>query len=61
MGGGGIRTCEGKNQQIYGHPRWPLDMQKWNDGGLDPRPANYKSAALTSWATSAWKRLQIKR
>ena len=62
-----IRTCEGKNQQIYSlsslaawvSPRhfiiWDklptFFMSRWRDS--NPRPADYKSAALASWATPA--------
>ena len=56
-----IRTCEGKNQQIYSlsslaawvSPRnnYLKEQSRWRDS--NPRPADYKSAALASWATSA--------
>ena len=56
-----IRTCEGKNQQIYSlsslaawvSPRikYFKELSRWRDS--NPRPADYKSAALASWATSA--------
>ena len=57
-----IRTCEGKNQQIYSlsslaawvSPQNVNDLiylSRWRDS--NPRPADYKSAALASWATSA--------
>ena len=56
-----IRTCEGKNQQIYSlsslaawvSPRIKhfKELSRWRDS--NPRPADYKSAALASWATSA--------
>ena len=57
-----IRTCEGKNQQIYSlsslaawvSPRikYFKELSRWRDS--NPRPADYKSAALASWATSAY-------
>ena len=60
-----IRTCEVKKQQIYSLSSlaaWvsPLNIKffqyfknvsRWRDS--NPRPADYKSAALASWATSA--------
>ena len=60
-----IRTCEVKNNRFTVCPRWPLEylpsnnycfnifknMSRWRDS--NPRPADYKSAALASWATSA--------
>ena len=53
-----IRTCEVKNSRFTVCPRWPLEylpkksMSRWRDS--NPRPADYKSAALASWATSAF-------
>ena len=53
-----LRTCEGKNQQIYSlsDPRWPLEylpehkyfkeLSRWRVLDSNPRPADYKSAAL---------------
>ena len=56
-----IRTCEGKNQQIYSlsslaawvspQIKYFKELSRWRDS--NPRPADYKSAALASWATSA--------
>ena len=50
-----IRTCEGINQQIYSLSSlaaWVSPLKsRWRDS--NPRPADYKSAALASWATSA--------
>ena len=51
-----IRTCEGVHQQIYSLPSlaaWvsPQHWSRWRDS--NPRPADYKSAALANWATSA--------
>ena len=57
-----IRTCEVKNSRFTVCPRWPLEYlpknhylkepSRWRDS--NPRPADYKSAALASWATSAY-------
>ena len=56
-----IRTCEVKNSRFTVCPRWPLEYlpnilknlkSRWRDS--NPRPADYKSAALASWATSAF-------
>ena len=51
-----IRTCEGMHQQIYSLfslATWvsPQYSSRWRDS--NPRPADYKSAALANWATSA--------
>ena len=64
-----IRTTEGKNQQIYSLPHLATlvssqyfkslsdlvartsRLSRWRDS--NPRPADYKSAALANWATSA--------
>ena len=54
-----IRTCEVRNSRFTVCPRWPLEYlpkfkiskSRWRDS--NPRPADYKSAALASWATSA--------
>ena len=52
-----IRTCEGKTNRFTVCPRWPLEYlpniftSRWRDS--NPRPADYKSAALANWATSA--------
>ena len=51
-----IRTCEGVTSRFTVCPRWPLEylpnfMSRWRDS--NPRPADYKSAALANWATSA--------
>ena len=58
-----IRTYEGVSQQIYSLPQLatlvsPHLVQsskqlwsRWRDS--NPRPADYKSAALANWATSA--------
>ena len=68
-----IRTCEGKNQQIYSlsslaawvspQIKYFKELSRWRDS--NPRPADYKSAALASWATSAYtffqKKARIKR
>ena len=64
-----IRTCEGKNQQIYSlsslaawvspQIKYFKELSRWRDS--NPRPADYKSAALASWATSAcFKKLNAK-
>ena len=58
-----IRTCEGKNQQIYSlsslaawvsPPSLFLFQNQSRRRDSNPRPADYKSAALASWATSAF-------
>ena len=54
-----IRTCEGETNGFTVRPRWPLEylpnliflLSRWRDS--NPRPADYKSAALANWATSA--------
>ena len=52
-----IRTYEGVRQQIYSLPQLatlvspPNQTSRWRDS--NPRPADYKSAALANWATSA--------
>lgn len=54
-----IRTCEVERQQIYSLPSlaaWVsprVILSRWRDS--NPRPADYKSAALASWATSAFQ------
>ncbi len=63
-----IRTCEVKNSRFTVCPRWPLEYlpklnilknkSRWRDS--NPRPADYKSAALASWATSAYTFFQKK-
>ena len=54
-----IRTYEGVANSFTDCSRWPLEYlpkfkiskSRWRDS--NPRPADYKSAALASWATSA--------
>ena len=55
-----IRTYEGVANSFTDCSRWPLEYlpnfkiskSRWRDS--NPRPADYKSAALASWATSAF-------
>ena len=55
-----IRTYEGVANSFTDCSRWPLEYlpnikiskSRWRDS--NPRPADYKSAALASWATSAY-------
>ena len=62
-----IRTYEGVANSFTDCSRWPLEYlpkfkiskSRWRDS--NPRPADYKSAALASWATSAcFKKLNAK-
>ncbi len=49
-----IRTCEGETNGFTVRPRWPLEylpnliflLSRWRDS--NPRPADYKSAALAN-------------
>jgi hypothetical protein len=46
-----IRTCEGVTSRFTVCPRWPLEylpfhVSRWRDS--NPRPADYKSAALAN-------------
>ena len=62
-----IRTYEGEAIRFTVWPRWPLEYlpnfkiskSRWRDS--NPRPADYKSAALASWATSALLKIQQKK
>ena len=55
-----IRTYEGVANSFTDCSRWPLEYlpkfkiskSRWRDS--NPRPADYKSAALASWAISAY-------
>ena len=59
-----IRTYEDEVSGVTVRPSWPLwylpntitikNMSRWRDS--NPRPADYKSAALTNWATLAINR-----
>ena len=64
VGRAGFEPAKVKTNRFTVCPRWPLEYlpkkkSRWRDS--NPRPADYKSAALASWATSAcFKKLNAK-
>ena len=63
VGRAGFEPAKVKTNRFTVCPRWPLEYlpkknhylkepSRWRDS--NPRPADYKSAALASWATSAY-------
>ena len=60
VGRAGFEPAKVKTNRFTVCPRWPLEYlpkfekkkSRWRDS--NPRPADYKSAALASWATSAF-------